>query len=159
MDCEFETSTPMDPCRPVPFWAWYLVGSEIELQSPIGGESLDGGGMYTVGWENTPDVESVKLEFSQDGGTNWSLIDYTIDNPHEFEWAVPMVSEENCLIRASDAADFNTVCQSGLFSIKSCSESLVADFSGDCVVDFNDFGSFANQWLDCGDPCNVDCIE
>lgn len=53
----------------------------------------------------------------------------------------------------------NAIDQSGVFTVKSCRASLIADISGNCVVDFNDFGWLAGQWLDCGDPCDANCIE
>jgi len=38
-----------------------------------------------------------------------------------------------------------------------CGSWLRADLSGDCFVNFVDFGLFVEQWLKCGDPRNPNC--
>ena len=153
--CEFATVT--GPNQPVPHWTGHLLGSAITLQAPTAGEQLAGGGIYTIGWESTPDVCDVKIELSHDGGSGWSTVD-TVPNDHRYDWTIPMATSDNCVVRVSDAADANTVNLSGAFTINSCVEALTADTSGDCFVNFVDFNTFAFQWLACGDPCDVNCL-
>ena len=60
---------------------------------------------------------------------------------------VQMTAEQIALL-ASDRGSGVTV---------TCSNSLTADSTGDCVVDLQDFAVLADQWLDCGDINDPAC--
>jgi len=93
--------------------------------NPNGGDVLYVGTEYPIEWENIF-VDSVNLEYSTDGGSNWNLIvegarpdnisnnsitnsqGNNYDNPqlsNQYMWLVPNQLSDNCLIRATDAGD------------------------------------------------------
>jgi photosystem II stability/assembly factor-like uncharacterized protein len=84
---------------------------------PNGGEVLYVGTSYPIKWEKIF-VDLVKIEYSIDGGTSWSLIADGVDgystsggdeeSPfafNQYEWIVPNAVSSNCLVRVSDSSD------------------------------------------------------
>jgi hypothetical protein len=43
-------------------------------------------------------------------------------------------------------------------AVYKCRSSLTADFTGDCYVNLYDLAGFAEQWLNCGNPTDSNCI-
>ncbi len=91
---------------------------------PNGGEELIVGTRYPVTWEKIF-VDTVKLEYSTDGGSSWNLITENaisstspiihpkkiidpnyfsdeIENTWQYDWTVPNTISSDCLLRASD---------------------------------------------------------
>jgi hypothetical protein len=79
-------------------WHWNLV-----LTSPVGGEFWVAGMTYPVTWAAQPIVGAVKLEYSIDGGTNWTTIIASTPNDGSYDWVVPNSLSTMCLVRVSDA--------------------------------------------------------
>ncbi len=94
---------------------------------PNGGEELFVGTSYPVTWEKIF-VDTVKLEYSTDGGTTWILIlenafkstlpvihpkrnlkttEFVdgIENSWQYDWIIPNTISTDCLLRASDKND------------------------------------------------------
>jgi photosystem II stability/assembly factor-like uncharacterized protein len=84
---------------------------------PNGGEVLYVGTSYPIQWEKIF-VDLVKIEYSTDGGTSWSLIADGVDannisggdddSPlafNQFDWVVPNTVSSNCLVKVSDSSD------------------------------------------------------
>ncbi|MBT8392211.1 MAG: T9SS type A sorting domain-containing protein [Ignavibacteriaceae bacterium] len=67
---------------------------------PNGGEVLYVGTAYPIKFEKIF-IETIKLEFSNDGGSSWTDIGTTA-NEDEFIWIVPNNISSTCLIRVSD---------------------------------------------------------
>jgi hypothetical protein len=88
----------------------------IVVNSPSAGESIDTASTYSIGWSSTGDIPDVKIEYSLNGGTSWSVITYTALNTGSYDWSVPYTTSSNCLIRVSDV-DGSTVGVSNTFSI------------------------------------------
>jgi len=89
----------------------------INVVQPNGGDVLYVGTLYPIKWEKIF-VDLVKLEYSTDGGTNWSLIADGVDannisggdedSPsasNQYDWIVPNGVSSDCLIRISDSID------------------------------------------------------
>ena len=84
-----------------------VVGS-VSITSPVGGESWAGNSAHNITWTST-NVTNVKLEYTTDGGTNWSvIIASTLASTNTYNWTVPNVSSSNCKVRISDAANAAT---------------------------------------------------
>ncbi len=137
------------------------VVSLLLLLVPNGGELLPAGSTYTINWEdyrsdgNCPG--DYLLDYSANNGQNWIPVDpNTVSNTCSYDWLVPMVDSNQCLVRISDANDasVNDVSDD-VFRIHVC--TLVYDLNHDCFVDFFDFSLLASEWLNCGDPCNPSC--
>jgi hypothetical protein len=91
----------------------------IDLLTPQAGDSLTGGDTQSISW-NATDVETVVLEYSLDGGSNYLPIStLTLGDPAwgDFQWTVPDAQSEMAEVRArTPSGDVQDV--SGLFSIE-----------------------------------------
>lgn len=73
------------------------------LTSPNGGEIIEAGGIYTITWTRNFLVPGMSLELSTDSGNSWEYIVGNINtNQNSYDWEVPLINSENCLIRIGD---------------------------------------------------------
>jgi len=70
------------------------------ILQPAGGEVLYSGQTYQIQWFLESSADQVLIELSVDGGYTWSRVDIT-SNQQSYDWEVPDVSSEDCLIRVS----------------------------------------------------------
>jgi len=102
------------------------------------------------------DINEVKLEYSANDGNSWNVIDSNTINDGTYEWLVPEVTSNQCLVRMSDVNDANIYDTSDdVFTIFVCQLLSRADLNDDCKVDFSDFSLFALDWLRTGNPFDV----
>jgi len=90
---------------------------DICLFAPSPGETLYAGDTYTIQWSANPAIVEIKIEFSDNGGADWTVVESNTANDGSHDWTVPFVESTGCLMRISDAADFGTNDGSGMFSI------------------------------------------
>jgi len=135
----------------------------IELSNPNGGESLPEGSTYTINWAdfrsdgNCPG--SYLLELSSDNGGEWFPLDSnSVYSTCSYDWVVPSIDSNQCLIRISDANDtsINDVSDAA-FTIYEC--TLAYDLNHDCFVNMLDFALLVTEWLTCGKPFDPNCVE
>ena len=133
--------------------------STLALLSPNGSEIITGGTTYDIAWTNTGIVGGVVVEFSIDNGRTWSEVyPQNVGNTHHYNWLVPMLDSEQCLVRISNAANPGVFDTSDFgFTIYECATD--GDLTGDCMVNLSDFAIMANSWLDCGNPYSLDCSD
>ena len=79
----------------------------ITLVVPNGGENWNVGSTRYIAWHNQNFNDPVKIEYSSDGGTNYSTIIASTTNSGSYTWTVPNTPSTNCLVKVSDAADGN----------------------------------------------------
>ncbi len=89
--------------------AWCAVGvgecnntstGSLTLLTPNGGDTLNEGTNYNIVWSQTGNTgNTVMLECSIDGGTNWILIDDDVPNAGTYTWTVPAYDSPISLIR------------------------------------------------------------
>lgn len=91
----------------------------VEVLTPsVWNEELPAGGTYDILWKQYC-LNSVKIEYSTDGGSSWNLITGSFDASAEsYTWSVPEIDAEQCFIRVSDADNPATQGQSKQFRIK-----------------------------------------
>jgi hypothetical protein len=132
--------------------------STVTLLSPNASEIIVGGTMYPIEWNTTGPVEKVFIEFSTDNGNTWLKVSpSSVANTGSFNWLVPMVDSENCLVRVANANNLAVYDVSdGVFFVYQC--SIDGDLTGDCIVNLTDFAIMAANWLDCANPYNPGCI-
>lgn len=155
---EVDETNNWDDCSEV-----LRVVSPLLLLAPNGGEELIVGTMYTINWEdyrsdgNCPG--DYLLDYSTDNGQNWIPVDLDpVSNACSYDWLVPDVNSEQCLMWVIDANDPNIGDISDTaFMIYEC--MLTADLTGDCVVNLKDLAAMAADWLKCGNPFDPDCIQ
>jgi hypothetical protein len=84
----------------------------IDLTSHNSGETLGIGTKQTITW-NSDFISNVDLEYTTDGGTNWTPIALGVDALlGSYEWTVPNAPSTNVYIRVTDASDPNLVDKS-----------------------------------------------
>ncbi len=76
--------------------------SDIQLTSPHGGEVWFSGTNKTITWKSKSSTGTVKLEYSVDGGENWTQIATGVHNSGSYTWYnLPPMNSENAHIRVS----------------------------------------------------------
>jgi len=79
----------------------------ITILYPNGGEIFCGNTSQIILWSSQNFTGNVKIEYSTNGGTNWSLIVASTINNGSQTWTVPNISSDSCRIKISDATDGN----------------------------------------------------
>jgi len=82
----------------------------LEITSPNGGEIWERGRKHDIIWSTAGAVPNnlVKLEYSPDGGTNWTLIANNIPTGPtggSYEWELPSISSDSVLVKLSATGD------------------------------------------------------
>jgi len=83
-----------------PFTIWGK--APITIISPNGGECLQSGQDFEIKWEASCYLDSLKLQFSGDGGNDWTTIVYGTENDGSYLWTVPEINSDSCLIKVAD---------------------------------------------------------
>jgi hypothetical protein len=73
----------------------------IKVTSPNGGEKWASGTMHPITW-NAIGTERVNLEYSLDNGGKWEPIGTVNTSSGSFNWTVPTVESELCLVKITD---------------------------------------------------------
>lgn len=74
---------------------------QLDLTSPLGGETLDGNSLVDVGWDYFI-ANAVKIEFSSDNMSTWSTIENSVPaSSSPYEWTVPNINSTECYLRLS----------------------------------------------------------
>ena len=77
----------------------------INILSPENNEKVKANSNYKIKW-SSKNVSSIKLEYSTDNGTNWTLINNSITaSLGEYNWLVPIIESTQCKIRIRDIED------------------------------------------------------
>ncbi len=101
----------------------------LSLLSPRAEEKYGHKEQITISWEKNL-VESVNIEFSSDGGSNWNMLTTKITNS-SFDWVIPEVISNNCFIRVIDEKNKSLISTSGKFSIGKPTFTLISPKPGD----------------------------
>ncbi|MDI9431441.1 MAG: hypothetical protein QM570_06955 [Planctomycetota bacterium] len=84
------------------------IAASISLTDPNGGEFLVAGTVTPIQWESDEAIEQVLIEFSFDGGASWmAVFPANVGNSGLYEWTVPPVDSEQCLVRVSSATQLS----------------------------------------------------
>ncbi len=133
--------------------------NSLTLLSPNGGESLTAGTTETISWSSTGSISNVSLEYSDDNGLAWDVITASTANNGQYDWTVPEVTSDECLVRVSDASDAGVNDESdAVFTIYVCLLDSPADTNRDCKVTILDLAMVAADWLKNGNPFDPDYL-
>lgn len=93
--------------------------TSVEVLRPnLFNEVLPAGSQYKIGWKQYC-IPTVKIEYSTDNGSNWTLITGGYDaSAGEYLWNVPTIDADKCFVRISDAGNGSISSQSRVFKIK-----------------------------------------
>lgn len=72
--------------------------ADITVTSPNGGETWTAGSSQEIKWTATG-IDHVTIEYSKDNGTTWKTIVQTTPNSGSFDWTVPEIASDECLVR------------------------------------------------------------
>lgn len=76
----------------------------LTVLAPNGAETLESCTQATIEWETEGTVDEVLIEFSIDNGAHWmEVYPPNAGNMGAYDWTVPPVSSDRCLIRISNA--------------------------------------------------------
>ncbi len=133
-----------------------IKGTVIDIQNPASGESLTGGSIHTISWQDYRNLSSCPynyfLDYSIDGGQSWIAINSeAVSGSCSYDWVVPDVNSSQCKIRITDADDPNyTDISTGYLSIHRCP----TDLNKDAFIDFLDYATLSFNWQQSPDPCD-----
>ena len=103
---------------------------KITVISPNGGENWQAGSSHNITWIST-NVSNVKIEYSTNNGTNWTIIVSSTSSDGSYSWTIPNTSSTNCKVRISDAANSSVNDQSNIvFTISSPPKVTVTSPNG-----------------------------
>ena len=106
--CRVRISNPTDPTDfDVSDNFFNIQRPFIDIKKPDGGDILRIGESYPIHWDWTGAFTNVKIEYTIDDGTNWTVIDATDPNDGEYLWTVPNFSSISCRIRVTNVDDPN----------------------------------------------------
>ncbi|NIM11251.1 MAG: hypothetical protein GTO45_04600, partial [Candidatus Aminicenantes bacterium] len=80
-------------------------GGKLVVVSPRGGELWDPNSSQEIRWGSFGSVGKVKLEYSTDNGSSWTVITPSTANNGIHAWKIPQEPSNQCLVRVSEAAD------------------------------------------------------
>jgi beta-lactamase superfamily II metal-dependent hydrolase len=100
--------------------------TSLTLTSPNGGESWSGGNSRPITWTSS-NVSNVKLEYSTNNGSSWTVIASSVAaSTGSYTWAVPNTATTQARVRISDAQNGTpTDTSDGVFTITSSSPGQV----------------------------------
>ncbi|MCE5249078.1 PQQ-binding-like beta-propeller repeat protein [bacterium] len=77
----------------------------VTVTSPNGGEIFESGTTHNITW-TCMGIDSVKIEYSFDNGSNWSTVTESTDAVKDsYSWTVPDIVSTDCRIRISASGD------------------------------------------------------
>ncbi|MBX3042977.1 MAG: choice-of-anchor D domain-containing protein [Ignavibacteriae bacterium] len=83
------------------------IDKTIRVTAPNGGESLPAGSYYTITWEGTLPSDTVKIEYSTNGGSTWNKITNSAFG-NSFVWRnIPNTISNNCLLNVSQLSKYD----------------------------------------------------
>ncbi|MCK4224326.1 MAG: T9SS type A sorting domain-containing protein, partial [candidate division Zixibacteria bacterium] len=115
--CDAEDNTPCDQSDAV-----FTISPEaVTVTAPNGRENWCAGDDRNITWTSSC-VDSVKIEYSTDGGSTWMIVvGKTPAGPGSYSWTVPNTPSTNCLVKICDAEDSSPCDQSDtVFTIGTC---------------------------------------
>lgn len=89
----------------------------IQLSSPNGGENWQVDSVQNITWNSTGPVGNVKIEYSTNNGTNWTIIASSTANNGSYLWTIPDKSSTQCIVKVSDVDGYPADLSDNTFSI------------------------------------------
>ena len=71
----------------------------ITVVAPNGGEELSPGATFNIKWNSTNVTDPVRIRYSTNNGSSYTIIADSTTNDGSYEWKVPTVNSSQCLVR------------------------------------------------------------
>lgn len=89
---------------------------------------------YYVTWWHTGVFNTVKLEYSYDGGSIWNTIADNVTNNLAYEWTIPNTPSDNCLVKVSNYANLSVYDLSEQFRIPLQTITITSPLAGEAWI-------------------------
>ena len=113
------------------FVTWLQQAPQLKMIFPNGGETFSPGENRSIRWFSEGINQLHILEYSSDGGANWTLIDSTTASDRYYDWTVPATATSQALIRVISGSDtdmcdnmFNIMHQVQNLQAKACNGAV-----------------------------------
>lgn len=117
---------------------------ELAMTSPNGGESWVVNSSQTITWYGSSIIPNVRLLYSVDNGTSWTIITSSTPNDGAFSWTVPAQFTTQGRLKIEDALDgLPSDMSNASFSIVAIVSVSVPDASGQPGT----AGNLVNVWM------------
>ncbi len=127
---------------------------KISVLTPTLGEKLSGYNFYNITWDFTGSIDSVRLDFSLDGGESWNPMSGNVKNHGIYQWPVYNASSTQCQIRVKNCEDSLIYSLSEFFEITAQStDNLIKN------GDFSEGFAYWNPKSTCGAKAVFDVDE
>jgi len=112
---------------------WQFVTQyRLEIMSPEEGEIIAGGSSYQIYWQsNSPQIDSVGIAYSVDHGAHFLTIIDGYPNSGHYEWTVPGVNSDECMLKIWKHNELDVYGYSGLFAVRANWFELIQPVNGD----------------------------
>ena len=136
----------------------FKIKASFSVTSPNGGEAWIVGTNYNITWNTLGTVSNVKLDYSVNGGTDWTVITNSVTNSGTYPWQIPDNISTTCRVKVSDALDSSAYDISdnnfkirGDLIITSPNGGEKWSVGSSQVISWNRIGSIANVKLEYSD--------
>ncbi len=79
-----------------------IMNAAITLTKPNAGEKWTAGSSQEITWTSSGTSGNVKIEYSANGGSNWSTIITSTPDDGAYSWTIPNTPSTNCLVKIAD---------------------------------------------------------
>ncbi|MEO0237385.1 MAG: hypothetical protein ABIN35_04045 [candidate division WOR-3 bacterium] len=136
LTCKIRISNPSDPNDFDVSDTFFVISRpEIFIKKPVQNDILIIGENYPIHWDWTGVFSNVKLEYTTDGGTNWTVITSSTPNDGEYIWSVPNFPSTQCKIRITNTTDPNSFAiTENTFTIANNSLTLITPNGGEQYI-------------------------
>jgi len=88
--------------EPVPI----IVPTFVFVTSPNGGENWQPGTSHNITWDSDG-VTNVKIEYSDDNGASWRVINYETTSDGIYSWTIPYIDSSICLVKITETNGYD----------------------------------------------------
>jgi hypothetical protein len=129
--------------------------SSITVDIPNGGEDWTVGSKHYIVWHTQNYTGPVNIEYSDDGGANYTAIESSYTGSSSYEWTVPNTPSTNCVMRVAEPSLYNPVDISNLvFTISagssgntSVGQNILVSLGSGHTIQFNQVTQEGNTEL------------
>lgn len=129
-----------------------IIVPSFTVTSPNGGEVWTGGSYQYIYWTSAGVSSNVRIDYSIDNGTSWTIISNGASNNGNIQWYVPNTPSTQCLVKVMDYYNNSVVDSSNaVFTINPATPviNLSAPNGGESILVGSSYGiSWSSSFVD-----------